>query len=560
MRISRVHIENYRSIKSLDFDPGSYCVLIGENNSGKSNILRALNLALGETWPSERSFSESDFHLEITAEPIVIQVFFDQILERWANNFKVEIAGIELRCKAYKKRVGTKPAGSLKVEYKCIRDNGEAATYPEDTLVKGQSFKGRWLDLRVSSDLREQLPFIYVDVLREYDRQNPGSRWSVLRRLFNEVNTEFLNDKTVITLFDVEGNPQKLTRKQAFEATVKEAYKYLRTDSYNEIEKRLAANAIEQMGLEAGENKIDLSFESHDPTNAFKSLQLYVEQQGFRCAAGEVGAGLQSAIVIAIFRTYEELKKEGAIFAIEEPEVFLHPQKARYFASILRSLSEKGNQVFTTTHSPVFVQIDDPESVAVVRRTEATGTIVKQAKKVEIAPTERKQLRLQSEFDSQRNELFFARKVMLVEGNTEKLSVPILFKTYGIDINKENISIVECGSKTQISFFARIAKAFEIPCTILADEDIFDPKLETDPQKAEHRNQANESSAKTNEDLIALAGEDNVFFLRPDFESEMGLPDGKKTKVDQAVAATSTMRQEVMPTTLKNAIMTVAKS
>lgn len=62
MQIKRIHIENFRSIKTLDFEPGSYCVLIGENNSGKSNIPRALNPALGETWPTERSFSGEDFH------------------------------------------------------------------------------------------------------------------------------------------------------------------------------------------------------------------------------------------------------------------------------------------------------------------------------------------------------------------------------------------------------------------------------------------------------------------------------------------------------------------
>ena len=58
MRIKRVHIEHFRSIQSLDFEPDRFCVLIGENNSGKSNILRALTLALGDTWPTERSFSE----------------------------------------------------------------------------------------------------------------------------------------------------------------------------------------------------------------------------------------------------------------------------------------------------------------------------------------------------------------------------------------------------------------------------------------------------------------------------------------------------------------------
>jgi predicted ATP-dependent endonuclease of OLD family len=62
MKIQRVHIENFRSIEELDFSPGQYCVLIGENNSGKTNILRALNLALGEIWPTERNFSQEDFY------------------------------------------------------------------------------------------------------------------------------------------------------------------------------------------------------------------------------------------------------------------------------------------------------------------------------------------------------------------------------------------------------------------------------------------------------------------------------------------------------------------
>jgi len=63
VKISRVHIENYRSIKELDFCPNNYCVLIGENNAGKSNILKAINLVLGETWPTDKTFTQDDFHM-----------------------------------------------------------------------------------------------------------------------------------------------------------------------------------------------------------------------------------------------------------------------------------------------------------------------------------------------------------------------------------------------------------------------------------------------------------------------------------------------------------------
>ena len=551
MRIVKVHIENFRSIKELDFNPGPYCVLIGENNSGKSNILRALALALGETWPTERMFSEEDFYNQETANDVIIRVFFSEVIEEWRNKFKMEIAGIELRCKAYKRKVKEKPAGTLTTDYTCINKAGEAVSYPAEKLAKGVKYSGQWLPYRVTKEIREQLPFIYVDVLRDYNRQTPGSRWSVLRRLFNEVNTLFLNDKTQLNVKQPDGITVKMTRKEAFENSVKAAYKYLKTDAFNEIERKLATNAIEQMGLDADGNKVELVFETHDPTNAFKSLQLYVDQMGIRSPAGEVGAGLQSAIVIAIFRTYEELKKEGAVFAIEEPEAFLHPQKARYFASVLRSLAEKGNQIFLTTHSPVFVQVHLPESVAVIRRSADTGTKVHQASMVDLAENDRKALRLMTEFDSQRNELFFARKVMFVEGNTEKVALPLVFSALDIDINRENISVVECGGKTKIPLFVRVAKALNIPYIVIADYDIQEIKEEWTEKRKENQRQKNADYKRWNKDILDIAGEEKTFWLNPSFEDVSGLSKDENKKVDQALQYFASVKENEIPDSLK---------
>ena len=130
---------------------------------------------------------------------------------------------------------------------------------------------------------------------------------------------------------------------------------------------------------------------------------------GITSPAGEVGAGLQSAIVVAIFRTYEELKREGAVFASRNRRCFCIHIAHATSPSVLRSLTEKGNQVFLTTHSPIFVALDQPESVALVRRTETNGTTVAQTMKVALAADDRRALRLLTEFDTQRNELFFAR-------------------------------------------------------------------------------------------------------------------------------------------------------
>src|SRR5581483_3414315 len=184
--------------------------------------------------------------------------FFDETMEEWRSNAKLVIAGLELRCKAYKRKVKEKPAGTLTVDYYCIQPDGKQVKYPTEPLRKGEQYRGQWLPYRVSRELRDKLPFIYVGVQRDYDRQSPSSRWSVLRRLFNDVNTEFLNDREEIEVQRPDGSAQRITRKEAFEAAVKGAYAYLRTDRFIEIEKRLAANALEQMGLDPSRDKVEL--------------------------------------------------------------------------------------------------------------------------------------------------------------------------------------------------------------------------------------------------------------------------------------------------------------
>lgn len=550
MQIKRVHIENFRSIKNLTFEPGSYAVLIGENNAGKSNILRAINLVLGENWPSERSFSEEDFFSQDTSQDIVVQVFFDSPWEEWRNKFKMTIAGLELRCHALQRKSGKKLRGELTTDYVCVDEDGKRCTCPAEA---GQ-YKGMWVPVRVSTDFRERLPFIYVGVLREYDKQNPASRWSVLRKLLNEVNTEFAGDKKPVEVVRPDGTKVKLSRKEAFESAVKDAYKYLRTEKFVDLEKRLAANVIDQMGVEPGEGDVSLHFESHDPTHAFKSLQLYVDQLGISSPAAEVGAGLQSAIVVGIFRTYEELKKDGAVFAIEEPEVFLHPQKARYFETVLQKIAAADNQVLVTTHSPIFVQLHQPEAIALVRRTNDSGTSVSQSKKVDLIESDRQALRLLTEFDAQRNELFFAKKVLLVEGNTEKVAIPLAMKAFGHDVNKLGISIIECGGKTKMPLFLKVVKSFGIPYVALADEDIKEPKRDWSENRQKEQLESNKKHAQWNKDLQAHSDPERLFWMKPDFEGEMGLPSTESEKIDKALEMFSQIRQEQIPTCLVLAI------
>ena len=502
MKIKRVVIKNYRSIKHVAFEPGNLCTLIGENNSGKSTILRAINLVLGEQWPSERSFDETDFHKENTADPITIEVYFDTPIQD-TRGTKPNVSGFRLTCKAYQRASGDRVAGELRTEFTCIGPQGGA--------ISAQPYRQGsppTPSLAVTNALRNQVPMLYVDVLREYARHGPSSRWSVLRKLIDQIGASFASDKSQVTVVTDQG-PAKMTRRAAYDFYTAKAQNVLRTAGLLDLERKLADNALEQMGLQPGTGGVSLGFSGYDPINAFRNLELIVDQFGIRSRAQEVGAGLQSSVVVAIFRTYEQLRRTGAIFAIEEPEAFLHPQRARYFASILEQISTADNQVLIATHSPYFVKLHLPETIGLVRRTASAGTGVTRVSSTTLTPDLVSGLKIQTQVHAERGEMLFARKVLLVEGQTERIAMPFILDIMGIDANREGVSIVDCGSKDSIPFFVGIARAFGIPNVVIADLDPGKPQTAT-------------------ERLKAVCRQEDLFLLDPDFEGVSGYSAGDK--------------------------------
>ena len=116
-----------------------------------------------------------------------------------------------------------------------------------------------------------------------------------------------------------------------------------------------------------------------------------------------------------------------------------------------------------------------------------------------------------SEFDAERSELFLARAAILVEGRTEKLVLPSIFAALGYDADRAQISIVECGGKSNIPVFARICKACRIPFVVVHDRDA--PRGEQ-PIPAE---------VVLNRLIAGIAGRDRTVVLEPDFEGVAGL-------------------------------------
>jgi len=215
----------------------------------------------------------------------------------------------------------------------------------------------------------------------------------------------------------------------------------------------------------------------------------------------------QALTVIDALESCCSLGLSGLVLLIEEPELYLRPQAQRYLYRLLRKFSLAGNQTIYSTHSPAFLNVVRLDELVFVERISRAGTRALQPEPV----TPDDDFRVMTEFDAARSELFLARAVVLVEGLTEKLVLPFVFAALGHDVDREAISIIECGGKPNLPLFARICRATGIPYVIVHDSD----------RRASGKLVAAERALNA---LIAeSAAEGYTVVLDPDFEAVAGL-------------------------------------
>ncbi|MGC9124374.1 MAG: ATP-dependent nuclease [Thermoplasmata archaeon] len=447
--IKKLKIQNFRSIRDLEVELDKINAFIGPNNAGKSNIMKALNLILGEAYPTVKSFDEKDFHMHNTDNPIVIEVIFDGPLnyDNRVYGFKLEFDGNQF-------------------DYVCINQNGRVLIYDGVRPIK------------VSKAMKEEVTLMYLSLDRQATQQIRASQWTLYGKLLKYINSQ------------IDQNKKEALKNQVKEILEKSIYSDIKI-----LENALNQHIQEQTGLSLG---IDLSI--LDELEITKNLRPYIIEGNFKSDAEDVGAGVQSALSIAIARAYAQIVRQPLIIAIEEPELYLHPHGCRHFYKRLKEMADnQGIQIIYTTHERSFVNISEFKSIHLVRK-ENNKTRIYSGGSLSITK-DFDQVKLASKFDEYINEVFFAEHVILVEGFSDKVACKLALEKLGVDVDLKNISIIECGSKTAIEPIARVLKHFGIKTYVLIDSDA---QLEID-------------------NLQQLLGQENVFVQNPDLEGMLGI-------------------------------------
>jgi putative ATP-dependent endonuclease of OLD family len=429
--IKNIEIYNFRSIQELILNPQSLCALLGPNSTGKSNVLKAIDLVLGEGWATKAKVAKELFFdcskeidIRIHLSKSIPWNYYGQSIS--VNTITLNMSYSPLECKV---RLW--------------------ANYPDDKGGEGYY---------LNEEFKKSCHFIYIPSNRELSSQMRVVQWTLLGKIMKQIHGNYVEHY---------GSEDKL--KAEMERLMKEPKEFLEADFDPDVItfKKFQDTFVKfcKMNSSGLANSFKPLLNIYNLNWFYKTLQITVDEdfKGQSFDAEEVGSGMQNLILLSIFQTYAELMGGKAILAIEEPELYLYPQAQRKLYRTFQELS-KASQIFYTTHNPNFVDAARAHEVEMLFKDPNDGTYVLD-KNPAMTPkkAEENKFKIYTQFSTERNEIFFAKKTLLVEGDSDKILWTTLAKEkYGIDIDDEGVSIIECGGKTGVIYFIGVCKLLGI--------------------------------------------------------------------------------------------------
>ena len=482
MYLSRLKVKNYRSIKDLDlkFSPGKN-IIVGKNNGGKSNIIKAIDLILGENSPDyakSDNVAKNDFYNNGTNFSDEIFILIELTREKNPNGELMSLNFEEInKCFGYYKHINKYAEDDI-----FDLENCSNLFY-----LDVESCDKKWIDSKLKNQTTFQNEFQNAtNIVFIFRAQREGDRVSKkIMFVYSSdgenytlgfkapVRNEFLQSAIIPSFRDPQ-NQLRLTNWTWYGKLMRSLVESKKTDELLSKFKDIGIEAnkiFSEVKEEMQKTSLDIAFpgasleikfnDSLD-TEIYKNAKIYIND-GIDSPLSEKGSGIQSATIIGLFNYYTKNVNttSSALLCVEEPEIFLHPHARRVISDRLDAFADGNHQVIITTHSTEFIKTTD-ESLNIINITkDSEGTHAKS-----LSIKENKHLIL----DIRYSEIFFADKVILVEGFDEYV-VRWIATESGFNLDNKNISVISVASKNNFSKFVEMLFRLDIPCFIIADFD-----------------------------------------------------------------------------------------
>ena len=499
MKIKSIHIENFRGFAILDLLFEKFTSLVGENGTGKTAVLEAINLDMSPAFVASR-IDEQDFNNQDLGDIKIVIIFDETFIAKLPDGYAtqdVPCVGVELLAK---RRNQATPGKALSEEFVVTH-----YVMPDESVSKTQD---GWISKRKNgSDFKftvRQISFpleldnfprcFYFDKNRE--NQSKIGFNSTLQKIAQEYNWRFRKS--------LENNKDKFQSKwneiydmvisNVDEKKLKDTFVPVKTKFVNFLGKKYEGLELSILNLEQPFSK------------SFFSLRNGLNQ----IEHSNLGSGISMTLSYFLLETISNLAKEQLIILIDEPELHLHPQLQH---KLQQHFKNTPLQIIISTHSEAMIDIGDWRSIKrfdeMLKCYPSQDILSMQLEykgKSESLEKSLNDLRLYYQdrtiFFRENNEMLFARVCLLVEGPTEKYGFRVLAELAKLDYS--DLTIISCNGKEKIFYYQLICKAFKIPFFTLFDED---GKDETDLD---------------NKTLISWANGDHYYAFPRSFEHVFG--------------------------------------
>jgi putative ATP-dependent endonuclease of OLD family len=458
LRLAEIRVQDFRTIKDLWMPLRPSLVLLGENNSGKTSFLAALDIALGTARAREEdlrhdstSTAATRFVIDVRFEPRVGDDFDDPTAQVLGNG-PIQLKGAELPFFAIRSRAEVDPKrGDLTLKRYFLkgwaRDRAGAAQVAELSSTN------------VSADHRALVAFNLLDARRDAVEQLRNRR-----TFWGQIVSDLRLAATV--------------RKEVEDSLVALRAK-LKTGSAPLAALEIELQDIRQV-IAHPQLDVEVSALPVKVDDLLRSMDLLLTETGQTALPIAVqGMGTRSLSALLIFRAYVRsvlATAEGAgtlsVAAFEEPEAHLHPHAQRAVLSVIQQIP---GERLISTHSPYVASVADVFDIRVFRR-DANGTVASWIDETDAAgkPTfDSEQLAHLRRFVQLRHgEVLFARAVGLFEGETEDAAFPVFARAYwsgGPD--SLGISLVNVGGAGNYKHITTALTALHIPWVVFSDGD-----------------------------------------------------------------------------------------
>lgn len=364
MYIKKVKIKNFRTLGTKDkgtFEielDSKFQIIAGANNSGKSNLLRALNIFFNEGFDEESYYDKTkdlSYHIEkgtgSSTAPTTIEVDLylqDDEIKKIKDLDKFTIESNIIRTRSYY-------FGELEGWYHSS-DDGNFPTQKD--LKKGTNKIES--ETHAIQKLFKRIQFMYIPA--QYD-------------ISTKIN-QLVAEEILPTMVDSYGNTGLSTKVKNLKNKIDEVDKLTKEvlKEKNELISQSFRDVIKlfpeiQAGINLEKYALEVSLTGESLSEILSKRIILNVQDASHKEVDSKGSGIQKLVLITLLEYFSKNMESKArytnpflIWAIDEPETYMQPKLQKQISKIFKDISET-HQVICTTHSPKMIDIYNPQNV-----------------------------------------------------------------------------------------------------------------------------------------------------------------------------------------------------